>query len=185
MHGMKLTMSENSLFAILLRSPWWVSVAIALGVFLVARLVVPPFYAAFVPLPFLVIAGVVLWRRLKKPGTRKVAARLAALRAMPREAFAAALEQGFRRQGYGVSRDPRGGLELTKGGRTALVDCRRWKATRTGIEPLRELHAAGQKREAHELIYVAAGEVTDNARSFARENNIRLLGDAELAQLLG
>jgi restriction system protein len=104
---------------------------------------------------------------------------------MPRESFAAALEQAFRRQGYGVSRDPRGGFELTKGGRTSLVECRRWKATRTGIEPLRELHAAGQKREAYELIYVAAGEVTDNARSFAREKNIRLLADADLAQMLG
>lgn len=184
MHGMKLRMSENSLFAILLRSPWWMSGALALGVFLVARLFVPPFYAAFVPLPFLVIAGVVLSRRLRKPGARKVAARLGALRAMPRESFAAALEQAFRRQGYGVSRDP-GGFELTKGGRTSLVDCRRWKATRTGVEPLRELHAAGRKREAHELIYVAAGEVTANARSFAKEKNIRLLDDAELAQMLG
>ncbi len=182
---MKLRMSENSLFAILLRSPWWASAAIAVGVFFLARFFVPPFYAAFVPLPFVVIAGVVLWRGLKRPGTRKLAARLAALRAMPREAFAAELEQGFRRQGYGVVRDAHGGLELTKGGRTSLVDCRRWKATRTGIEPLRELHAAGEARKAHELIYVAAGEVTDKARSFAREKNIRLLGDAELAQMLG
>jgi|SRR5688572_20582835 len=185
MHGMKLKMSENSLFAILLRSSWWVSAALAVGVFLVARFFVPPFYAAFVPLPFLVIAGVVLWRRLSKPGARKVAARVQALRAMPRESFTAALEQAFRRQGYGVSRDPRGGFELTKGGRIALVDCRRWKATRTGIEPLRELHAVGEKREAHELIYVAAGEVTDHARSFAREKNIRLMDDAELARMLG
>jgi restriction system protein len=185
MRAVKLKMSENSLFAILLRSPWWISVALAAGVFFVARLFVPPFYAAFVPLPFLVIAGVVLSRRLRKPGARKVAARVEALRAMPRASFAEALEQAFRRQGYGVSRDPRGGFELTKGGRTSLVDCSRWKATRTGIAPLRELHAAGQKREAHELIYVAAGEVTDHARSFAREKNIRLLGDAELAQMLG
>jgi restriction system protein len=182
---MKLKMSENSLFAILLRSPWWASAAIAVGVFFLARFFVPPFYAAFVPLPFVVIAGVVLWRQLKRPARRKVAARVQALRAMPREAFAAELEQGFRRQGYSVSRTAQGPLELSKGGRTSLVDCRRWKATRTGVEPLRELHAAGQKREAHELIYVAAGEVTDNARSFAREKNIRLLGDAELAQLLG
>jgi restriction system protein len=185
MRAVKLKMSENSLFAILLRSPWWISVALAAGVFFVARLFVPPFYAAFVPLPFLVIAGVVLSRRLRKPGARQVAARVEALRAMPRASFAEALEQAFRRQGYGVSRDPRGGFELTKGGRTSLVDCSRWKATRTGIAPLRELHAAGQKREAHELIYVAAGEVTDHARSFAREKNIRVLGDAELAQMLG
>jgi restriction system protein len=59
---MKLRMNDNSLFAILLRSPWWASALLAVGVFGVARLLVPPFYAAFVPLPFVVIAGVVLWR---------------------------------------------------------------------------------------------------------------------------
>jgi restriction system protein len=183
---MKLRMNDNSLFAILLRSPWWASALLAVGVFGVARLLVPPVYAAFVPLPFVVIAGVVLWRQLQRPSARKVAARLEALRALPREEFAAALEAGFRRQGFEVSRvrGPQGDLELVKAGRTSLVDCKRWKATRTGVEPLREFHAAGQKREA-QLIYVAAGDVTQNARSFAKEKNIRLLGDAELAQMLG
>jgi restriction system protein len=64
------------------------------------------------------------------------------------------------------------------------VDCKRWKATRTGIEPLREFHAAGEKSEAQDLIYVAAGEVTDNARAFAKQKSIRLIGDAELAELV-
>lgn len=181
-----LKLNQNSLFAILLRSPWWVSLGLATGVFFVARLLVPPFYAAFVPLPFVVIAGMVIWRNLQKPSTRNLPARLAALRAMPREQFATALEQGFRREGYEVSR-VRGGqaeLELTRGGRVSLVDCKRWKATRTGIEPLRELHAAGAKREAQELIYIAAGDVTDNALAFAKQNNIRLMGDAELARLV-
>jgi restriction system protein len=178
-----LKLNENSLFAILLRSPWWVSLGIASGVFFLARLFVPPVYAAFVPLPFLVIAGVVVWRRLKQPSARKVAARLEALRALPREEFAAALEQGFRRQGYGVTRLG-ADLQLTRSGRVSLVDCKRWKATRTGIEPLREFHAAGLKSEAHELVYVAAGEITDNAKAFAKEKNIRLIGDAELARLV-
>ena len=152
--------------------------------FFLARLFVPPFYAAFVPLPFVVIAGMVIWRQLQRPSARKVAARLAALRALPREDFAAALEQGFRRQGYGVSRVGND-LQLTRSGRVSLVDCKRWKATRTGIEPLRELHAAGEKSEAQELIYVAAGEVTQNAVAFAKQKNIRLMGDAELARLVG
>jgi restriction system protein len=160
-----------------------VSLGIASGVFFLARLFVPPVYAAFVPLPFLVIAGVVVWRRLKQPSARKVAARLEALRALPREEFAAALEQGFRRQGYGVTRLG-ADLQLTRSGRVSLVDCKRWKATRTGIEPLREFHAAGLKSEAHELVYVAAGEITDNAKAFAKEKNIRLIGDAELARLV-
>lgn len=179
-----LKLNQNSLFAILLRSPWWVSLGLASGVFFVARLFVPPFYAAFVPLPFLVIAGIVIWRQLQRPSARKVAARLEALRALPRDEFAAALEQGFRRQGYGVTRVGND-LQLTRSGRVSLVDCKRWKATRTGIEPLRELHAAGARSEAHDLIYVAAGEVTDNARAFAKEKHIRLIGDAELAQIVG
>jgi restriction system protein len=179
-----LKLNQNSLFAVLLRSPWWVSLGIASGVFFLARLFVPPVYAAFVPLPFLLIAGIVIWRRLQRPSARKVAARLEALRAMPREQFAATLEQGFRRQGYGVTRIETG-LQLTKSGRVSLVDCRRWKATRTGVEPLRESHAAWEKSEAQELIYVAVGEVTENARAFARQKNIRLMGDEELARLAG
>jgi restriction system protein len=179
-----LKLNQNSLFAVLLRSPWWVSLGLACGVFFLARLFVPAFYAAFVPLPFMVIAGIVIWRQLQKPSPRKVAARLEALRTLPREEFAAALEHGFRRQGYGVSRIG-AGLQLTRSGRVSLVDCKRWKATRTGVEPLREFAAAGEKSEAQELIYVAAGEVTDNARAFAKQKNIRLIGDAELAQLVG
>jgi restriction system protein len=182
-----MKLNENSLFAILLRSPWWMSLTIALGVFVIARLFVPPLYAALVPFPFIAIAGVVIWRELRKPSAARVAKKLEALRALPREEFAAALERGFRREGYGVNR-LRGeavDFELTRAGRVSLVDCRRWKATRTGIEPLREFHALGEQREAWELIYVAAGQVTDNAQAFAKSKNIRLLGEAELARLVG
>lgn len=183
---MKFQMHKDSLFAVLLRAPWWVSAAIAAGLFFLARFFLPLVYAAFVPLPFVVIAGVVAWRQLRAPSAGKVAKRLEALRAMPREEFAAKLEEAFRRQGYEVSRvrGQQGDLELVKAGRTSLVDCKRWKATRTGVEPLREFHKAARKREAYECIYVAAGEVTENARAFAAEKNIRLLRDAELAQLL-
>ncbi len=74
-------------------------------------------------------------------------------------------------------------FELTQNSRTTLVACKRWKATRTGIEPLRGLHAAARAREA-ESIYVAAGEVTDTARAFVAQQNIRLIQGAELAKLL-
>jgi restriction system protein len=178
-----LKLNENSLFAVLLRSHWWISFAVATGVFLLARLFVPPVYAALVPLPFLVIGGIVLWRQLRKPSAHKVAKRIEALRAMPRADFAAALEQAFRRQGYGVTRVG-SELHVTKSGRVSFVDCRRWKATRTGIEPLREAHALAAKREAQGLIYIVAGEVTENARQFAKEKNIRLIGEAELAEMV-
>jgi restriction system protein len=65
-----------------------------------------------------------------------------------------------------------------------LVACKRWKAVRTGIEPLREFGAASRERGAHERAYVAAGEVTETARAFAAKEGIRLVQDEELARLL-
>jgi restriction system protein len=73
---------------------------------------------------------------------------------------------------------------MTRGGRTSLVACKRWKVARTGVEPLRELDEARRARDAHECIYVATGEVTDGALKFAREKSIRVVHGAELAKLL-
>jgi restriction system protein len=65
-----------------------------------------------------------------------------------------------------------------------LVGCRRWKAARTGIEPLREFDAATSEQGAHKRLYVAVGEVTDTARAFATKKGIGLVGEEELATLL-
>jgi restriction system protein len=115
-----------------------------------------------------------------------VAGTLEALRGMSWDEFSAALEAAWRRDGYEVKRlkNAAADLELGKSGRISLVACKRWKADRTGVEPLRELDAARHAREAQECIYVAAGGITDNARAFAARTNIRLLHDAELAALL-
>lgn len=179
-------MHENSLFAVLMRKPWWLSALIALGLFMVARIWIPVMYAAAVPVPFLLIAAVRGWRQLNTPGEAKVAAALEAVHAMSWDAFAAALDEGWRREGFAVARG-RGvaDFELTRDGRLSLVAAKRWKAARTGVEPLKELHAAMRAREAAEGIYVAAGEVTETARSFAAAHSIRLVEGLDLAKLSG
>jgi len=181
---MQLKMSEKSLFAVLLRSPWWVSVLVAFGSFLALRLIVPEVYAFFGSLPFVVIAVVATWRQLRAPSASRIAAGLEALRAMSWEGFARALEEGFRREGYGVKRaEGAVDFELEKAGRVSLVCARRWKASVTGVEPLRELVAAGQKRGAGECVYVCAGEMTGNARGFAKEKAVRVVEGVELVML--
>jgi restriction system protein len=180
---------NNSLFAILLRSPWWVSFGVAAGLFALARLALPAAYAQYaivVALPFVCIGGYVAWKQLQAPSAESVAARLEALRGLSWNEFSDALEAAFRRQGYEVERLRSDGADfaLTRLGRVSIVSCKRWKVGRTGVEPLRELAAAGAAREAYECFYVAAGEVTDTARSFAAEHKIRLLHGAELATLL-
>ncbi len=178
-------MAKNSIFAILLRSPWWISIAVAAAIFAAVRLVVPTVYATFFALPFAVIGCYAAWKQWQAPSAGAVAAAVEALRAASWESFSAVIEEAFRRDGCEVARLPGGGadFELTKAGRRTLVACKRWKVARTGVEPLRELHAARLAREAQDGIYIAAGEITDNAAAFARDNAIRIFGAAELATL--
>ena len=161
-------------------------VTIALSRLVVVKFDFHELYSVFVGLPFLVIGTVAAWRQLRAPSAERVAATLESLRALSWNDFSAALEDAFRRDGYSVSRLNIDGadLELTKSGRVSLVGGKRWKVARAGVEPLRELDAARHAREAHDCIYVAAGDITDNARAFAAEKRIRLLHDAELASML-
>ena len=182
---MKLKMHENSLFAVLARSQWWISAAIAGGIFLAMRAFLPVEMAVFGASPFAVIALYVLWKQLRAPSPAKVAKSLERLSALPREEFIAALEAGWRREGYQVERAGAPfDFELRRDGRLTLVSCKRWKAERVGVEPLRELHAAGGKR-ADDMIYVGTGTVTEQARAFATDHRVRVLGGDEIARLAG
>jgi restriction system protein len=182
-------MAPNSLFAVLLRSPWWISLAIAGGVALVARLLLPEKYVVAGMLggfPFIVIAAMAAWKQARAPSAAQLDTVLQRLNTMGSREVAAAIEAAFRSQGHEVQKldTPGADLVLRKAGRSTLVSWRRWKAASTGIEPLRELHAAQERQEAGTSLYIAGGEISDKARSFAKERGIRLMDVAELAQLL-
>jgi len=182
-------MAEKSLFAILLRSSWWISLSIAVAIALVSRALLPPQYFLFGAMggfPFVVIALITLWRQLRAPSTAHVEATLAQINAMPWREFSAALEQALMREGFEVTRIdlPAADFELTKGGRTLLLSSKRWKAARVGLEVFQSLEAARNTRDASSCICVSTGEVSDKARSFAAQHQIRLIQGVELAQLL-
>ena len=186
---MKLRMAENSLFAILLRSQWWISFVIAAGIATLSKAILPSIpigYAIFAAAPFIVIGVIAGWRQFRAPSAKRVANTLEAVRAMSWSDFSNAMEDAFRKEGYSVNRlsSSAADFEMTKAGRTALVACKRWKVARTGVDPLRDLHAAKESREANDCIYVATGEITDGARKFATEKKIRLVHGVELAKLL-
>ena len=186
---MKLRLAENSLFAVLLRSQWWISFAIAAGVVALSKAILPSIpiaYAIFAAAPFIAIGVIAAWRQFRAPSAKRIANTLATVRAMSWGDFSSAMEEAFRRDGYNVNRlnSSAADFEMTRAGRTALVACKRWKVARTGVDPLRDLHAAKETHEANDCIYVATGEITDGARKFAVEKKIRLLDGTELAKLL-
>ena len=185
---MQLKMSENSLFAVLLRSPWWISFGLAIAIGAGTYAIFPKDMASlapFVGLPFIVTGGIAAWRQLRVPGHARVAATLQAVEAMAWREFAEVIEAGLRRGGYQVERmDGAADFRAVKGGRVTLVSCKRWKAASLGIESLRELEAARRKAEAWDSMVVSIGRVSDNARSFARDHGMKILQGVELAQLL-
>jgi restriction system protein len=179
-------MAKDSLFSILSRAPWWLSIAIAAALFAGIRLFLPDIAAFFAALPFLVIAGYTGWRQLRAPSVTAAADMLAKLRTMSWEGFSVVISAAFRYDGYSVTKiaDGAADFELRKNGRVSIVSCKRWKVAQTGIGPLRDLHAAKQAHDAQECIYVTAGDVTANASAFAADKAIRLLNGTALGDLV-
>jgi restriction system protein len=186
---MKLKMARNSLFAILLRSPWWISVAIAVVMGLIGAALLPERFrviGALSGLPFGVIGAIAARRQWQLPSAARVAQTQQALATMAWPAFAALLEQAFRRDGYTVQRGQTAAVdfELARQGRCMLVSARRWKSARTGEDALRALQAARDAAEASDALYIGLGELSDNARPFAARHGIAVWQAPELAQAL-
>ncbi len=185
----KFQMAKNSLFAILLRSPWWVSAGIALLLGLLSFALLPVQHrvvGALSGLPFGVLAAVAARRQWHLPSAARVAQTQQALAAMAWPAFAALLEQAFRRDGYTVQRGNTAGIdfELERQGRRMLVSARRWKAAQTGLELLRSLHVAREASGAADALLIGLGPVSDAARPFAAEHRIAIWQATELAHAL-
>jgi restriction system protein len=186
---LKLKMAPNSLFAILLRSPWWYSLGIAVGLALLMRLLLPADYALAGMLgsfPFVLIAAIAAWKQLRAPSTAQLTQTLERLQAMNSREFAEAIEAAFIAQGHQVQRlqQPGADLEITLRHRRTVVAFRRWKAASIGVEPLRELQAAQTKLEAEAALYVATGTLSEKAGDFVRETRLQIMGAPELAQLM-
>ena len=189
---MKFRMSEKSLFAILLRSSWWISLALAVAFALVARLLLPPdlfWFGAMGGFPFLVIAVLAARRQWREPRAARVRQTADAARAMAWGPFCAVLEAAWQTEGFeverlGVASNAGAELALRKAGATTLVHARRWKAANLGVEPLRDLKAEIERTEARDGLVVALGELTPQAARFAGANGIRVVDLSELTRLL-
>lgn len=179
-------MAKETLFRLLMRQPWWVTLLVAFAFFAIARLVFPP-VAPFVALPFLVLTVYIAYTQWGRGAPADAGERLDALRAMSWEGFSAAVTAAYRKQGYEVapSDEPGYDFKLMKGGRVTLLECRRWKVNQVGAAPVRELAEAIARNEAYNGVCLTAGEFSAPARKLAVSEPVTLVQGAELAVLVG
>lgn len=93
--------------------------------------------------------------------------------------------EAFRAEGFRVREaqaGPDGGVDLTlrRYGELYLVQCKRWRAHKVGVEIVRELYGVMAARGAAGGYVVSAGTFTKEARLFARGRNIILWDGPEL-----
>ena len=179
-------MAQDTLFNILRRQPWWISLLVAFVLFWIAHAIFPPI-APFIAVPFVVLAvyiAIVQWRR---GAPADIGSRLAELRAMSWESFSAAVTDAYRKRGYAVSTSVDAGydFELVKGSEVILLQCRRWKVNQVGAGPVRELAVAVDRRDARRGICLAAGEFSAPARAVAANEPVLLISGSELVELIG
>jgi restriction system protein len=180
-------MSEKSLFAVLLRSPWWISFVLVAVIALAAGALLPKEYAGVGMLggfPFFVIGCMAMWRQRNLPSAAELEKGMSMISSMGWRDFSALLETAFTRQGYVVKHlNGAADMQLEKKGVLTVVSAKRWKAAALGVESLRELVAARDALEARNCVCITLGQVSAKANEYAEQNRITLISDADLVAL--
>lgn len=186
---MTFKMPPNSLFAVLLRSPWWISFGVVALIVLASFALLPKdavIYGAFAGFPLFVIGVMAAWRQLRAPSEARVNAALARAAALSWSEFSNAVEQGYAAHGQTVTRLRSAGADFSmhKDGHTTLVSCKRWKAVNQGVEGLRELVAAQHAAGAQQATYISLHALSDAALRYAKAQGLHVMPLTELAQLM-
>ena len=120
----------------------------------------------------------------------KRAGRLGRLIELTWQDFERFVGQAFRERGFRVNATPTGpdggiDLELRKDGELYLVQCKRWRARKVGVETVRELYGVMAARGAVGGYVVTSGEFSAEARRFAEGRNIELWDGTKLNAVVG
>jgi restriction system protein len=181
---MKFKMAPNSLFAVLLRNPWWISFLIVGVISLICAALLPKDMVVFGIMgtfPFVVTGCVALSRQWNKPSAAALEKEAARLSHLPWRDFSKELEAKFVRQGYSVQRLTSGKADgaadflISKAGQITLVAAKRYKAASHGVEVLQALVAEKDSRGADRVMYVFLGALSEQASLYARDKDIELI----------
>ena len=130
-------------------------------------------------------SGLTAWRARALLAESKARVGTADLQSLSWQDFERLVGQVFRERGFEVTQappGPDGGVDITlrKDGELHLVQCKRWRAQKVGVEIVRELYGVMSARGAAGGYVITSGTFTPEARRFAQGRNIDLWSGPEL-----
>jgi restriction system protein len=193
---------DESILNLVTSLPWPVGVSLAISAFVFLRFILPLFssenpflkhisdllatISPVIALMFLAAAGVSALRSLKRGRMLENQKDLDTLKQLNWKEFEQLVGEAFRRKGYFVLENPGAGadggvdLRLRKNGKKVYVQ---W-ARRVGVNVIRELYGVMKDKGADEGIVATYGTFTPDARAFAKDKPIQLMGGSSLIQMI-
>lgn len=195
---------------LLAAAPWWVSIVVALlvfsgcktapsllhssspalaGVNVLTTLLAQ--YAHFFALPFVLLSGIAALNQFRRRKLLERQSGIEDIRNLSWQEFELLVGEAFRQEDFAVEENGGGGadggvdLRLRRGGKTFLVQCKRWKQRQVPVTAVRELFGLMAAENADGAIFVSSGSFTPDAQRFADDNGVILIDGEELLALIG
>ena len=150
------------------------------------------FIGQYVIPPVFLLGGILGWgqrklraRKFSRIGTAQEPG--VAIRNLTWEQFENMVGEALRKQGFTVQetdKGPDGGIDLVlrKGREVFLVQCKQWRASKVGVQVVRELYGVMSARGATGGFVVTSGAFTNDAWRFAKGTNLQLIDGKRLIQ---
>jgi restriction system protein len=135
-------------------------------------------------------SGITLIRQKKLYDNIESRSDVAALYEISWQDFERLVGEYYRRNGFLVTREGGNGpddgvdLVLRKNREIYLVQCKRWRTYKVGVQPVREFYGVMASRGAVGGYFVTSGIYTENAQTFVRGLNIELVDGHKLRRMI-
>lgn len=196
---------DKGIFYDLMFLPWWVSVCLSIVVYIGMKFGGPAMFAgqgmlqgigdgiskaAIFAVVFLIPAPISFFNSLRKRTLLDRQEGVESIRALPWKKFEELLAEAYRRQGYSVRENSSLGsdggvdLELEKGGRIYVVQCKQWRDEKVPVHVIREMFGVMTAQHASGVHVVTSGMFTQEAKNFAADKPIDLIDGNVLAEMI-
>jgi restriction system protein len=200
-----MSRKDDGLLDVLSEAPWWVSILVAVIVFVGARWILPPILAhdrmwytlanpsrdlSWFAAIFLLPAAFSALNARRKRRQLDQQKGLDSIRELSWKRFEELLGEAYRRQGYSVSENSHAGadggvdLVIRRGSETVLVQCKQWRVQKVGVKVIREMLGLVTAHGASRAVVVTSGDFTAEAIAFASSQPIELVNGTALLDLV-